>query len=81
MPATVEAKTPVATTSRIIPPIMNETPDPRTSRASREQTVWHELREGGYCAADTGREKEAPCVFGELLERALGAFVREAKRW
>jgi hypothetical protein len=81
MPATVEAKTPVATTSRIIPSTMKETPDPLTSRASREQTVRHELGEGGYCAADTGREKEAPCVFGELLERALDAFLREAKRW
>jgi len=41
----------------------------------------HELGKGSYCAADTGREKdEAPCVF-ELLEHALDAFVREAKRW
>ena len=35
-----------------------------------------ESGKGGYCAADTGREKEAPCVFGELLERVLDAFVR-----
>ena len=35
-----------------------------------------ESGKGGYCAADTGREKEAPCVFGELRERVLDAFVR-----
>ena len=77
MPATVEAKTPAATTSKIIPPIMNEL---LMLRAALADSV-HELSKGGYCAADTGREKEAPCVFGELRERVLDAFVREAKRW
>jgi hypothetical protein len=42
--------------------------------------VWHELGKGSYCAADTGREKdETPWVFGELLEHALDAYMREAK--
>ena len=57
MLATVEAKTPAATTSKIIPPIMNELLMLRAAlRASREQTVWHELSKGGYCAADTAAE-------------------------
>jgi hypothetical protein len=50
MPATVEAKTPAATTSKIIPPIMN--PDLRAALADSV----HKLSIGGYCAADTAAE-------------------------
>jgi hypothetical protein len=54
MPATVEAKMPAATTSKIIPPIMNEL----LIFALHSQTVCsvHELSKGGYCAADTAAE-------------------------
>ena len=51
MPATVEAKTPAATTSKIIPPIMNELP----IIALLADGV-HELSKGCYCAADTAAE-------------------------
>jgi hypothetical protein len=53
MPATVEAKTPAATTSKIIPPIMN--PDLRAALADSV----HELSKGGYCAADTAASERA----------------------
>ena len=54
IPATVEAKTPAATTSKIIPPIMNER---LMLRAALADSV-HELSKGGYCAADTAAEKK-----------------------
>jgi hypothetical protein len=56
MPATADAKTPVATTSRIIPLIMIELLIFALPFASR--AAWHELGKGGYCAADTAAEKK-----------------------
>jgi hypothetical protein len=77
MPTMADAMMPVATTTRIISLIMNALLIFALHFARTEQIVWHEWGKGGYCAADTGREKDkAPCVFGELLERALDAFVR-----
>jgi hypothetical protein len=70
MPAMADATMPVATTSRIIPLIMNESPDLCAAlRAPREQTVWNELGKGGYCAADTAAKRRGRtrrrCEVGE----------------
>ena len=70
MPATVEAKTPAATTSKIIPPIMNELLifALHFARIERADSVY-ELSKGGYCAADTAagkkRAQRRPCEVGE----------------
>ena len=55
-----DATMPVATTSRIIPLIMNEAPDLRAALLAhrRDADSMHELSKGGYCAADTAAEKE-----------------------
>jgi hypothetical protein len=59
MPAMVEAKTPAATTSRIIPPIMNELLifALHFARFARADSVAR-MGKGGYCAADTAAEKK-----------------------
>ena len=65
MPTTADAKTPVATISRIIPLIMNEPPTFALPFAF--ESVWHKLGKGGYCAADTGREKKTLDAFVPTL--------------
>ena len=54
MPATVEAKTPAATTSKIIPPIMNEL---LMFRAALADSV-HELSKGRLLRGGHSRGKE-----------------------
>jgi hypothetical protein len=54
MPATVEAKTPAATTSKIIPPINERAPDHRAALADSV----HELSKGCYCGRTQPRKIE-----------------------
>jgi hypothetical protein len=76
----VETKTPAATTSRIIPPIMNEIFALQFA-ASREQTVWHEWAKAAIARRTQPRKRRRrarrPC---EVIERALDGLARRFSR-
>jgi hypothetical protein len=81
MPAMADATIPVATTSRIIPLIMNELLIFRLHFARVESgqcgTNWAKAAIARRIQA--AKKTRRPGVFGELLEHALDAYMREAK--